>query len=119
MDFDRFINFKTNWKTYTGDAVLLFILGWCILSFANFLSEQKIFPIPKYVTDSPDLVVITAFFVTLVLLFAIVKVFLNWLLIRVKKDKVYMFSSQDWPRKWIFNGKTASESVSDLKIQFS
>lgn len=119
MDFERIINFRGKWQTYVFDVAILSLLGWFILFLANFLSKQKFLQMPGYITDSLDLVLITAFFMFLVLFFALVKVFFNWLWVRTKKDRSYKFSSQDWPNKWIFNGSTVPENISDLKIQSS
>lgn len=119
MDFDKIVNFRPNWKTYGFDVALLTVLGWLILVLANFLSEQKFFQIPDFIKTSPDLIMATTFFAFLVLFFALIKMAINSLLMRIKSNKTYKFSFDKWQEDWIFNGKTAPENISDLRIEFS
>lgn len=119
MDFDKLINFKTNWRFYGIDVVWLTILGWLILGFADVLSKQKIFEIPEFIKTSPELIRITAFFAFLVLFFALTKKIFSLFHIKIKGNKTYKFSFDKWQQEWIFNGKTSPENVSDFRVEYS
>lgn len=119
MDFDKLINFKTNWKSYGIDVILLSALGWLILSFADALSKQNIFEIPAYIKNSPELIRITLFFALLVLFFALAKKMFNFVSTKIRANRTYKFSFDKWRKEWIFNGKSAPENTSDFRIEFS
>src|SRR5258708_2430857 len=102
MEIEHFINFKNKWHLVLLDIFILFFWGIIILFIGD--EFKKGFPNLSFIVNAPDLIRVVGFFLCLVLLFLLTRVFLKSLSDKKKRNKNYKFRSQDWPREWIFNG---------------
>lgn len=118
MNFDQYIFFR-NYKIRQLFIFIscLFFLGWLILLLVDILTS--IYRFPNFIIDTPEAILVTAFFLLLTFLFIVVEKIWKWLKDLDKKNKTYKFRSQDWPSEWIFNGKTEPNSVSELFVKSS
>lgn len=120
IDFD----FKYKWRFVIVDVLILLALGAGLLYVGEFIRTRTLFnPLLKYgfITNSSETIRIATFFLLLVLLFGLVKLFLEKIKNdRLLKDYKYKFKHSDWPSKWIFNGKTETlPSIDQLYIKSS
>ena len=115
MDISRFVNFK-DIRRLIIDVVILSLLGILLLYLGKLLGNVARF---EFITKSPEPIRIVVFFIWLVLLFIFFRTFISWLNKLLKRDKVYLFTSKDWPNEWIFNGRPELENSTDLHIQSS
>lgn len=115
IDFD----FKNKWRSVIGDVLILLVLGVGLLYLGELLRTWNF--IPEFITKSPETIRIATFFLLLILLFGLLKLF--WEEIksrRLLRDSKYKFKHNDWPNKWIFNGKTETLSgVDELFVKSS
>lgn len=116
MDISHFINFKDKWLNTIGNLILLtiiiYLLHWLGYSIYTYSLT------PKFIKDSPGAIVIVAFLIYLIISFLLIRIFLKkvWIFALHLKNKTYLFSSQDFPSKWIFNGRVYPENTSDFII---
>lgn len=103
MDISRFINFRDK-KRLALDIILLFVCGFIILFLGKLLQNYYFVFISPRIIQPSDTIKNVTFFFFLVLFFILLKILLAWIF--RKEGRIYIFNGKDWPRKWIFNGKT-------------
>ena len=118
MNLDQIIRFR-NFKALQLLRIIsiLSFLGWGILWLSDILKRHL--QIPEYIIKVPEPIIVVAFFSILILSFVLVETLWKWFSSLDKRNKIYKFSSQDWPCEWIFNGKTEPFSISELHIKSS
>lgn len=113
IDFD----FKYKWRSLIIDVLIIQIIGGVLLYIGKAINMGTIFnPLtrPEFLTKPPETVIVADFFLVLILLFGLAKLgWENFKSERLSKDIEYNFKDNDWPNKWIFNGKTETTSKLD------
>jgi len=104
MDISRFLNLK-NTKRFALDVFIWSACGSFLLWIGSIL-EKNLSSSFDFITHSPETIRIATFFLFLILLFISVKEVLKFIRVWFCRNKDYIFTSKDWPNKWVFNGKT-------------
>lgn len=118
MNIDQYIHFR-NYKTkqLLFITAILAILSYGILWLTGYLKTASL--LPNYIVESPEQIIVVAFFYILILSFILLESFWRWLESLGKRNKKYKFRSQEWPIGWIFNGAPEAISISDLFVKSS
>lgn len=104
MEINRYLDFRHRHQLVL-DLIVWIFWSWTLLFTGDVIKARFSSTLP-YVINSPEPIRITIFFLFLVVLIILTKDFFQFILVSIRKNKTYIFSINDWPDKWIFNGKT-------------
>ncbi len=104
MEINRYLDFKHKYQLIL-DLVVWLWWSLALLFIGDVIKTHFSSTLP-YVIKSPEPIRIAVFFLCLVVLVILTKEFFKFVLINFRKNNTYVFNSEDWPNKWIFNGKT-------------
>lgn len=100
---DNFINFKSKWYQVLINYLVLLIWGCLLVFLGNKFGGYT----TSKIGEVPEAIVIIAFSAFLLLLYYFTKTVGIFLFKRVRLGKSYLFRTNDWPNKWIYNGSSA------------
>lgn len=99
---DNFVNFRSKWYSVVADYFVLLFWGIVFLWSGDYMGGW----VPSYIKHAPETIKIIAFSALLILFFILTKYIFIRLIEKLKEGKNYVFRSEDWPSKWMYNGSS-------------
>ncbi len=101
---DRYLNFRNKFLLIVD--VIIWLLGSLVLLYLGELFNRNFSIRFPYFVVAPEAIRVAIFFLCLVVVFVLSKELPKSIKSYFQRNKRYIFNSKNWPKEWIFNGKT-------------